>query len=140
MVPCSRTRVLDLPPNAKLCEMQQNMHALVQLIRAATPDVPNQTPTPKVSKELLNACPIPPMHVIVQLLPGYQTSILSSNEWRNDMNPAFIAPSWPQPEKQRNHRGYVTVRTHPKSNHQHITQGPKGKSIQCPKYQATVTL
>ena len=45
MVPWPIRRVTDLPPNAKLHEMQQNMHRLVQLIRAATPDVPNQTPS-----------------------------------------------------------------------------------------------
>ena len=36
---------MDLPSNAKLSEIQQNMHGLVQLIGAATLDVPNQTPT-----------------------------------------------------------------------------------------------
>ena len=29
------------------------------------------------------------MHIIVRLLLGRQRSILSSNEWHNDMNPAF---------------------------------------------------
>ena len=43
------------------------------------------------SKQLLNACPIPPVHVIVTLLAGCQSAILSSNEWHNDMNPAFIS-------------------------------------------------
>ena len=85
MVPWSIRRVTDLPLNAKLREMQQNMHGLVQLIRAATRDVPNQTPMPQLSKQMLNACHIPPMHIIVQLLPGRQSSILSSNEWDNDM-------------------------------------------------------
>ena len=41
MVPWSIRRVTDVPPNAKLREMQQNTHGLVQRIRAATPDVPN---------------------------------------------------------------------------------------------------
>ena len=80
----------DLPPDAKLCKMQQNTDGLVQLIGAATPDVLNQTPMPQSSKELLNACPIPPVHVIVTLLAGCQSAILSSDEWHNDMNPAFI--------------------------------------------------
>ena len=91
MVPWPIRRVTDLPPNAKLREMQENTHGLVQLIRATTPDVPHQTPMPQLSKQMLNACPIPPMHIIVQLLPGRQSSILSSNEWHNDMNPAFIS-------------------------------------------------
>ena len=42
----------DLPPSAKLREMQQNTHGLVQLIRVTTPDAP------PLSKQLLNACPI----------------------------------------------------------------------------------
>ena len=50
----------------------------MQLIRAATPDVPNQTPMPQPSKQLLNACPIPPVHVIVKLSAGCQIAILSS--------------------------------------------------------------
>ena len=62
----------------------------MQLIGAAMPDVPNQTPMPQPSKQLLNVCPIPPMHVIVTLLAGCQSASLSSNEWHNDMNPAFI--------------------------------------------------
>ena len=91
MVPSPKRRVTDLPPNAKLREMQQNTHGLVQLIRAAMPDVPNQTPMPQLTKQLLNACPIPPMHIIVRLLLSRQSSILPSNEWHNGMNPAFIS-------------------------------------------------
>ena len=79
---------MDLPLDAKLCKMQQNADCLVQLIGAATPDVPNRIPMP--SKQLLNVFPIPPLHVIVTLLAGSQSAILSSNEWHNDMNPAFI--------------------------------------------------
>ena len=48
MVPWSIKRVTDLPLSAKLREMQQNMHGLVQLIKAATPDVPNETPMPQL--------------------------------------------------------------------------------------------
>ena len=91
MVPWSIKRVTDLLPNAKLREMQQNTHNLVQLIRAATLDVPYQTPMPQLSKQMLSACPIPPMHIIVRFFPGHQSSILSPNEWHNDMNPAFIS-------------------------------------------------
>ena len=46
---------------------------------------------PQPSKQLLNACPIPPVHVIVTLLAGCQSAILSSNEKHNDMNPACIS-------------------------------------------------
>ena len=63
----------------------------MQLIGAATPDVPNQTPMLQPSKQLLNVCPIPPVHIIVTLLAGCQRAILSSNGWHNDMNPAFIS-------------------------------------------------
>ena len=63
----------------------------MQLIGAAASDVPNQAPMPQASKQLLNVCPIPPVHVIVTLLAGCQSAILSSNEWHNDMNPAFIS-------------------------------------------------
>ena len=45
--------VTDFPTNAKLCKMQQNTDRLVQLIGAATPNVPNQTPMPQPSKQLL---------------------------------------------------------------------------------------
>ena len=81
----------DLPPDAKLCKMQQNADWLVQLIEAATPDVPNQTPMPQPRKQLFHACPIPPVHVIVTFFAGCQNAILSSNEWHNDMNPAFTS-------------------------------------------------
>ena len=94
MVPWPIRRATDLPPNAKLREMQQNMHGLVQLIRADTLDVWNQTPMPQLSRQMLNACPIPPMHIIVPLLPGRQSSILSTNEWHNDITPAFSGSPW----------------------------------------------
>ena len=81
----------ELPANAKLRKMQQNTDWGSQLIGAATPNVPNQTPMPQPSKQLLNACPIPPVHVIVRLLADCQSAILSSNEWHNDMNPAIIS-------------------------------------------------
>ena len=64
----------------KLREMQQNTRVVVQLIRAVKPKVPNQTPMPQLSKQMLNAHPTPPLHIIVRLLPSCQSSILSSNE------------------------------------------------------------
>ena len=63
----------------------------MQLIGAATPDVPNHTPMPQPSKQLLNACLVPPMQISVTLLAGCQSAIVSSHEWHNDMNPAFIS-------------------------------------------------
>ena len=44
-----------------------------------------------LKREVLNACPTPAVHVIVTLLAGCQSAIPSSNEWHNDMNPAFIS-------------------------------------------------
>ena len=79
MVPWSIRRAKDLPPKAKLRQMQENTHGLVQLIVAVAPDVPNQTPMPQLSKQMLNACPTT-MHIIVRLLLGHQSSILSSYE------------------------------------------------------------
>ena len=60
---------------------------------------------PQASKQLLNVRAVPPMYIIIALLAGYQSSILSSSEWHNDMNPAFLstimAPNF-------NHLGYET--------------------------------
>ena len=50
MLPWSVRGVTDLPADAKPCKMQQNADRLVQLIGAATLDVPNQTPMPEPSK------------------------------------------------------------------------------------------
>ena len=55
MVPWPIRRVTDLPPSAKMRKMQQNTHGLVQLIRDATPTVPNQTPMPQLSKFCVGA-------------------------------------------------------------------------------------
>ena len=65
MVPWSIRRVEDLPSDAKLRKMQFNADGLVQLIGAATPTVPNQAPMPQASKQLLNACVVPPMYIIM---------------------------------------------------------------------------
>ena len=91
MVPWSIRRVADLPPHAKLRKMQEIMDGLAQLLGAAMPNVPSQAPIPQASKQLLNACPVPPMYIIIALLAGCQSSFLSSNEWHNDMNPAFLS-------------------------------------------------
>ena len=56
-------RVTDLPPNAKLREVQQNTYGPMQPIRTATPNAVNQTLMPKLSKQMLNVCPRPPMHI-----------------------------------------------------------------------------
>ena len=63
----------------------------MQLIGVATPNVPNQAPMPQASKQLLNVCAVPTMYIIITLLAGCQSAILSSNEWHNDMTPAFIS-------------------------------------------------
>ena len=82
MVPWSIKRVADLPPNAKWRKkMQQYMDGLVQLIGAATPNVPHQAPMPQASKQLLIVCGVSPMYIIVTVLVGCQSCILRSNEW-----------------------------------------------------------
>ena len=60
----------DGPASKCLIKMQQNMHELVQLIKAAMVD---QTPMPRLSKQMLKACALQPMYIIVQLLPGYHS-------------------------------------------------------------------
>ena len=50
MVPWSIRRVTDLPPNAKLREMQQNMPRLMKLIKAAMPDDESISPTPEATQ------------------------------------------------------------------------------------------
>ena len=47
--------------------------------RAATPDVPNQTPVPQLSKQMLNLCYRPPTHIIVRLLAGKDPFFLPMN-------------------------------------------------------------
>ena len=94
-------------------------------IGAATPDVPNQTPMPQASKQLLNACPIPPVHVIVTLLAGCQSAMLSSNEWHNDMNPAFISTNM-APNFEIKEITSGTRRSIPIPN-QHISRCPGGQ-------------
>ena len=70
MAPWSVRRVANLPPNTKLRKMQQYTDGLVHVIRAATPNVPNQAPMPQASKQLLNVCVVPPMNIIITLLEG----------------------------------------------------------------------
>ena len=54
--------VPDLLPDANVCEAQENVHLLIQLICTETPNVPNQTPIPQMSKRLPKICPIPTCH------------------------------------------------------------------------------
>ena len=50
MVPWSIRREMDLPPNAKYHEMQQNLHRLVQFIRAAMSDDQSISPTQEATQ------------------------------------------------------------------------------------------
>ena len=69
-------------------------------------------------RALLNACPIPPMHIIVRLLTGHQSSILSSYEWHNDRNLAFLSATMaPSLKIKEITTGTRTVHTHPKSKY-----------------------
>ena len=44
-----------------------------------------------VSNQLLNACLVPPMYLIIGLLPGRQRAIFSAHKWYNDVHSAFIS-------------------------------------------------
>ena len=87
IVPWSRRRATDLPPDAKLRKVQQNMHRLVQRIGAATPNVPYQTLMPQPSTRVPYTTHV---HRCTTLLPGRHSSILSSNEWHGDMHSKMV--------------------------------------------------
>ena len=110
----------------------------VQLIRAATLDVPNQTRMLQLSKQMLNVSPIPPMHIIGRLLLGRQSSILSSHEWHTHMNPAFISTGM-APHLKIKEITAGTRRSIPMPN-QNIQRCPGGQGANPPKRTATTNL
>ena len=72
MFPWSIRVVTDLPREANLGKVQQNVHRLAPLIRIATPDVPYQTVVPEISKGSINDCSIHANHCTnVAGTPGY---------------------------------------------------------------------
>ena len=78
MVPWSIRRVMDLPPNAKLREMQQNTHGVV----LSQPQSHNCT----------NKCSMRALyHPSTSLCAVKIPFCLPSNEWHNHMNLAFIS-------------------------------------------------
>ena len=137
MFPRSVGRVTDLPPDAKLRRMQQNSYRLMQRIGAATPKVPNQTPMPQISEQLLHSGPIPSMHIIA-LLPCGEPIILPANEWHNDTQTAFVGPIMAPNLKIKKLSSCLLgkVHNHPISIRRRRCRGPRDKSIlYCPTYQ-----
>ena len=62
-------RVPYLSSNQKLLQMQEYTHVLMQLRTGSPPYVPYNAPVPHACKQVLNACPIETMNIIVLLLP-----------------------------------------------------------------------
>ena len=56
------------------------------------------------------------MYIIITLLAGCQNSILSSNEWHNDTNPAFKHRHGPKLQNRRNDLGYEKDHPHYMTN------------------------
>ena len=89
----------------------------MQLIGVAMPDVPNQAPMPQASKQLLNACPIPPVHVIVRLLAGwvgrnqygYITPAFSGSPWWGGINLVRSGCGGNEQKMDENGRNWVTI-------------------------------
>ena len=53
----------------KVLQMQEYTHVLMQLRTGSPPYVPYNAPVPQACKQVLNACPIETMNIIVLLLP-----------------------------------------------------------------------
>ena len=60
-------RVPYLSSNQKLLQMQEYTHVLMQLRTGSPPYVPYDAPVPHACKQVLNACPIETMNIIVLL-------------------------------------------------------------------------
>ena len=71
-------RVPYLSSNQKLLQMQEYTHVLMQLRTGSPPYVPYDAKVPHACKQVLNACPIETMNIVVLLLPLGQR--LSTNK------------------------------------------------------------
>ena len=76
----------SLGGNVCLADARRATFVLSILSLAPSLSPPREVPQVDHSRPqtLLNVCPMPPVHVIVRLLAGCQSAILSSNEWHND--------------------------------------------------------
>mmetsp|Transcript_27731 Transcript_27731/g.45886 ORF Transcript_27731/g.45886 Transcript_27731/m.45886 type:complete len:92 (+) Transcript_27731:208-483(+) len=57
--------LFHLSSNQKLLQMQEYTHVLMQLRTGSPPYVPYDAPVPQACKQVLNACPIETMNIIV---------------------------------------------------------------------------
>ena len=81
-------RVPYLSSNQKLLQMQEYTHALMQLRTGSPPYVPYDAPVPQACKQVLNACPIETMNIMVLLLPLSQR--LSTDKWPCHMEAPLV--------------------------------------------------
>ena len=81
-------RVPYLSSNQKLLQMQEYTHVLMQLRTGSPPYVPYDAPVPHACKQVLNACPIETMNIIVLLLPLGQR--LSTDKWPCHMEATLV--------------------------------------------------
>ena len=81
-------RVPYLSSNQKLLQMQEYTHVLMQLRTGSSPYVPYDAPVPQACKQVLNACPIETMNIIVLLLPLGQC--LSTDKWPCHMEAPLV--------------------------------------------------
>ena len=81
-------RVPYLSSNQKLLQMQEYTHVLMQLRTGSPPYVPYDAPVPQACKQVLNACPIETMNIIVLLLPLGQR--LSTDKWPCHMEAPLV--------------------------------------------------
>ena len=88
MFPWTIWRVPYLSSNQKMLQMQEYTHVLMQLRTGSPPYVPYNAPVPHVCKEVLNACPIETMNIIVLLLPLGQH--LSTDKWPCHMQEPLV--------------------------------------------------
>ena len=81
-------RVPYLSSNQKLLQMQEYTHVLMQLRTGSPPYVPYDALVPHACKQVLNACPIETMNIVVLLLPPGQR--LSTDKWPCHMEAPLV--------------------------------------------------
>ena len=88
MFPWTICRVPYLSSNQKMLQMQEYTHVLMQLRTGSPPYVPYNAPMPQVCKQVLNACPIETMHIVVFLVALRQS--LSTDKWPYHMQAPLV--------------------------------------------------
>ena len=80
--------LFNLSSNQKLLQMQEYTHVLMQLCTGSPPYVPYDAPVSHACKQVLNACPIETMNIIVLLLPLGQR--FSTDKWPCHMEAPLV--------------------------------------------------